>query len=195
VPILSARTAAVPRPRVERLYIPLGTLVATWQFLREGGARGCEQLCFLAGRLIAAPDAAAAQVTSCVLPLTLATAGHVTLTTHVQTAVILDHLEIRAELPLVSIHTHPDGGTAGCGPEHSTIDDRGVALVPEDDGLFSIVVPHYAFGSPFAFPEHCGVYERVAGRWEHLPPAVAAERLIVQGDTLRMVRRDLEDAP
>ena len=194
MPVLSARTAGAPRPRLERLYIPLGTLVAAWQFLREGGARGCEQMCFLAGRLIAAPDAAAAQVTSCVLPLTLATAGHVTLTSHVQTAVILDHLEARAELPLVSIHTHPDGGVAGCGPEHSSVDDHGVALVPED-GLFSIVVPHYAFGSPFAFPAQCGVYERVAGRWEQMRPEVAAERLIVHGDTLRMRYRNAEDAP
>jgi len=194
VPVLSTRTAGAPRPRLEHLYIPLGTLVAAWQFLREGGARGCEQMCFLAGRLIAAPDTAAAQVTSCVLPLTVATAGHVTLTSHVQTAVILEHLEARAELPLVSIHTHPDGGTASCGPAHSSIDDRGVALVPED-GLFSIVVPHYAFGSPFEFPEHCGVYERVAGRWEHVPPSAAAERLIIHGDTLRMVRRDTEDVP
>lgn len=194
MPILKTRPVGRARPRVERLYIPLGTLVTAWQFLREGGAHGCEQMCFLAGRLLSAPDAAAAQVTSCVLPLTLATAGHVTLTSHVQTAVILDHLEARAELPLVSIHTHPDGGTAGCGPEHSSVDERGVALVPED-GLFSIVVPHYAFGSPFAFPAHCGVYERVAGRWEHVPPPVASERLIVHGDTLRMIRREAGDAP
>jgi hypothetical protein len=193
VPVVSARVVAAARPRLERLYVPLGTLVSAWQFLREGGAGGCEQMCFLAGRWLGAPEAAAAQVTSCVLPLTVATAGHVTLTSHLQTALILDHLEARAEVPLASIHTHPDGGTSHCGPEHSTVDDRGVALVPED-GLFSIVVPHYAFGSPFAFPGHCGVYERWEGRWHRVAPESAFERLVVHGDTLRIARREGEAA-
>jgi hypothetical protein len=188
VPVLSSVVPVVAPTRFARVRIPLGTLVTAWEFLRANGARGHEQLCFLAGRIVDDGDTRAAQVTSCVLPVTVATPGYVTLTSHAQTALILDHLEARAEIPLISLHTHGDGGEGGCGPEHSSIDDRGVALGPED-GVLSVVIPHYALGSPFGFPDNSSVYERADGAWRRLDPAERAARVIVHGDTLRFAPR------
>jgi hypothetical protein len=194
VPVLSSTAVAVTPARFARVWIPLGTLITAWEFLRANGARGHEQLCFLAGRIVGDGGGIAAQVTSCVLPVTLAKPGYVTLTSHAQTAIILDHLEARSEIPILSIHTHGDGGERGCGPEHSAIDDRGVTLGPED-GVFSAVVPYYALGSPFAFPAETSIYERLDGTWRRLDPTERAARVIVHGDTLRFspVRPEEDD--
>jgi hypothetical protein len=184
VPVLSSTAPVVAAARFARVWIPLGTLITAWEFLRANGARGHEQLCFLAGRIVDDGGSTAAQVTSCVLPVTRAAPGYVTLTSFAQTAVILDHLEARAELPILSLHTHGDGGERGCGPEHSAIDDRGVALGP-GDGVLSAVIPYYALGSPFAFPAEASIYERVDGTWRRLDPGEREARVIVHGDTLR----------
>jgi hypothetical protein len=194
MPVLSSRPHAPAAPHFTQLYIPLTTLITTWQFLAANGSQGREQLAFLAGRVVDTPTGPAAQVTSCVLPFTLATESHVTLTSYAQTARILDELETRQERPVASIHTHGDGGANGWGPEHSTIDDHGVALGPED-GVFSIIVPYYALGSPFGFPHQCSVYQRVTGAWQRLTPAERAARVVVHGDTLRFVRTHTEGAP
>jgi hypothetical protein len=186
VPVLSATTRCVGAPHYARLFIPLGTLVTAWEFLRARGSRGCEEMCFFAGRVVADENAPAAQVTSCVLPVTVTNAGHVTLTSEAQTALILDALEARAEVPLASLHTHPDAGPADGGPVHSQIDDHGVAITP-DEGLFSIVIAHYAQGSPFAFPRRSSVYERVGAAWRLLAPAERNERIVVCGDVVRVV--------
>jgi hypothetical protein len=195
VPVLTSTTTAAAAVRYRCVWIPLGTLVTAWEFLRANGRRGREQLCFLAGRVVDGGPGPAAQVTSCILPLTLASAGYVTLTSHAETALILDQLEARQEVPLFSLHTHGDGGMGGGGPEHSAIDDAGVALAP-GDGVFSAVVPHYALGSPFDFPRQSTVYERVAGVWQRLAPEERDARVIVHGDTLRLVcgRRGGNDA-
>jgi hypothetical protein len=185
VPVLSSTAPAAAPARFARVWIPLGTLITAWEFMRANGARGHEQLCFLAGRMVDDGGSTAAQVTSCVLPVTLASPGYVTLTSYAQTAVILDHLEARAEIPILSLHTHGDGGGRGCGPEHSTIDDHGVALGPED-GVFSAVIPYYALGSPFGFPAEASVYERVNGAWQRLDPDEREARVIVHSDTLRL---------
>ena len=187
MPVLTSTAARRAAVRFRRVYVPLGTLVTAWEFLRANGSRGREQLCFLAGRVVDGASGPGAQVTCCVLPLTVASEGYVTLTSHAQTALILDHLEGRDEIPIFSLHTHGDGGAGGCGPEHSEIDDRGVALGPED-GVFSAVIPHYALGSPFGFPHQSTVYERVAGVWQRLSPEERDARVIVHGDTLRFVR-------
>ncbi len=184
--VLSATTQRAEVLRYTRIYVPLGTLVTAWEFLQTSGMRACEQICFFAGRVVIGDDGPAAQVTSCVLPVTVASADHVRLTSHAQTAAILDALETRGEVPLMTMHTHPDGGVNGCGPEHSTVDDRGVALSP-DDGLFSVVVAHYALGSPFGFPRRSTVYERVAGAWRRLPSDERDQRILVRDDTLRLV--------
>src|SRR5438093_7142607 len=78
--IVSAEPRLAAAARYGRLYIPLGTLVTAWEFLRANGNRGREQLCFLAGRAVAREGGPAAQVTSCVLPVTTAAPGYVTLT-------------------------------------------------------------------------------------------------------------------
>jgi hypothetical protein len=182
----------VPRrvtARYQRVYIPLGTLVTAWEFLRANGTRGREQLCFLAGRVVEGASGAAAQVTCCVLPLTVANDGYVTLTSHAQAARILDELEARDEVPIFSLHTHGDGA-----PAHSEIDDRGVALGPED-GVFSGVIPHYALGSPFEFPRRAAVYERVGGVWRRLAAEERDARVVVHGDTLRFVRAPAGEEP
>ena len=49
------------------------------------------------------------------LPLTFARPGYVTLPSHAQTALILDALERRREVPLATLHTHGDGGRHGAG--------------------------------------------------------------------------------
>lgn len=187
--VLSITTRPAAVARYTRVYVPLGTLVTAWEFLQRNGARGREQLCFFAGRPVLTDDGVAAQVTACVLPVTVAGAGHVRLTSFAQTATILDALEARGEVPLMSLHTHPDGGVNGCGPEHSAVDDRGVALGPHD-GVFSVVVAHYALGSPFAFPSRSSVYERVEGAWRRLPPDERDRRILVSDDTLHLVTAD-----
>jgi hypothetical protein len=188
VPVLSSSAARRAAIRYDRVYVPLGTLVTAWEFLRANGGRGQEQLCFLAGRVVIGAAGPAAQVTSCVLPLTVATESYVTLTSHAQTALILDELEARSEIALFSLHTHGDGGVDGCGPEHSDIDDRGVALAPED-GIFSAVIPYFALGSPFTFPHQSSVYERWGGVWRRLDAEERDQRVIVHGDALRFVRK------
>jgi hypothetical protein len=193
VPVLTSTALRRATVRYRRVYVPLGTLVTAWEFLRANGSQRREQLCFLAGRVVHETAGPAAQVTCCVMPLTEASAGYVTLTSHAQTALILDALEQRSEVPLFSLHTHDGGGADGRGPEHSPIDDHGVALGPED-GVFSAVVPYYALGSPFGFPDRSTVYERVAGSWERLSPEECAARVIVHGDTLRLVRNAGDDA-
>jgi hypothetical protein len=191
VPITRIEAVPAPRRRFGRLFVPRGTLISAWEFLRANGQRGLEQLCFLAGRVVEDVDGPlgggpSAQVTSCVLPLTAATAGYVTLSSHEQTALILDALEQRGEQPLVSLHTHGDGGWNGCGPEHSEIDDHGVALTPEE-GLFSGVVPWYAAGSPFDFVRQTTLYERIGGEWLVLSRDEVARRVVVHDDTIRIV--------
>ncbi len=186
MPILSAEVQGAAIARYDRIYSPLGVLVTAWEFLRANGSEGHEQLCFLAGRAVMVPAGTAAQATCCVLPATLATGSHVTLTSHTQTALILDALEDREEVPLMSLHTHPDGGGDGCGPRHSEIDDRGVALGP-DDAVFSAVIAHYALGSPLLFPRRSSVYERVRGTWHLLPPPERDARVIVHTEMLRVV--------
>lgn len=186
MPILAReRTPLAPR-RLARLYVPRATLCTAWGFLAEAGGRGHEQLCFLAGRIVADADGPAGQVTCCVLPLTLADAGYVRLTGHAQTALILDALEGRGETPLLSLHTHGDGGWHGGGCEHSSIDDAGVALTPED-GAWSGIVPWYARGSPSSFVAHASFYERVDGRWLRLPEHEKAQRVLVHDDVVRIV--------
>ena len=86
----------------------------------------------------------------------------------------------------MALHTHPDGGDDGGGPLHSAIDDHGVALTPED-GVFSTVISHYALGSPFRFPYGSTIYERVDGAWRRLETDEVEERVVVHGDTLRLV--------
>lgn len=185
MPLLNvAATPAAPL-RFERLYLPLATVVAAWEFLRVAGERGLEQLCFLVGREVADGGARAAQVSACVLPVTVATPSYVTLTSHAQTASILELLEARGEIPLVSLHTH---GGGGAGAEHSSIDDHGVALV-DVDGVFSGVVPHYAAGSPLDFVEETTLYERVAGSWVRLGAREKRERISVYRETIRVVPR------
>lgn len=188
MPILESEVSRARSRRYARLYIPRTIVITVWEFLRTSGLEGREQLCFLAGRVVedGGPSGSGAQVTSCVLPLTFSTAGFVTLTNHAQTSVVLDELERRHEQPLMSLHTHGDGGHAGCGPEHSEIDDHGVALTPED-GLFSGIVPHYALGSPFDFVEHTTVYERQAREWVKLSAESKADRILVYDETVRIV--------
>lgn len=177
--------APIAPRRFARLYVPWSTLITAWQFLAQGGVRAREELCFLAGRIVADTDGAAGQVTSCVLPLTQAEAGFVTLTSHAQTAVILDALERRREVPLMTLHTHGDGGWHGRGCEHSAIDDEGVALTPED-GLLSGIVPCYALGSPFSFVRQTTIYERLEGKWTRLADDDKERRVIVHFDTVRI---------
>ena len=186
MPILGSKTVRGRARRYERIYIPLGIVISSWEFLRATGARGYEQLCFLAGRIVEDGAKPSAQVTSCVLPLTASTRGFVTLTSHEQTALLLDELERRREQPLMSLHTHSDGGWGGIGPQHSLIDDHGVALTPED-GLFSGVVPYFAQGSPFEFVDQTSVYERVDGEWLRLSKGAKEKRIVVHDDTLRIV--------
>jgi hypothetical protein len=186
MPILGSKTVLGRARRYERLYIPVGIVIASWEFLRATGARGHEQLCFLVGRIVEDGARPSAQVTSCVLPLTASTPGFVTLTSHEQTALLLDELERRREQPLMSLHTHSDGGWGGTGPQHSLIDDHGVALTPED-GLFSGVVPYFAQGSPFQFVGQTSVYERLNGQWLRLSNESKARRIVVHDDTLRIV--------
>jgi hypothetical protein len=194
VPVLSAQVATGPARRYRNLWIPLSTLVTAWEFLRANGSQQREQLCFFAGRVVEGAEGPSAQVTSCILPLTRASGGYVTLTSHAQTALILDHLEEREEIFLLAAHTHGDGGSDGCGPAHSAIDDHGVALSP-DNGVFSVVVPYYALGSPFTFPSQCGVHERVDGEWRRLSAEERDARVIVHGDTLRFVRARTPEDP
>ncbi len=186
MPILESKTVRGRAQRYERLYIPLSIVIGSWEFLRATGAKGHEELCFLAGRVIKDGARPSAQVTSCVLPLTASTPGFVTLTSHEQTALLLDELERRHEQPLMSLHTHSDGGWGGCGPQHSVIDDHGVALTPED-GLFSGVVPYYAQGSPFQFVGQTSVYERLNGEWVRLSRECKEKRIVVHDDTVRIV--------
>ena len=186
MPILRSQAVRGRARYYESLFIPRSTLITAWEFLRASGVRGQEQLCFLAGRIVEDGPLPSAQVTSCVLPLTVATASFVTLTDHAQTAVVLDALERRRELPLVSLHTHGDGGAAGCGPSHSEIDDHGVALTPEE-GLFSGIVPYFALGSPFDFVRQTTVYERIHGEWVRLSTEAKQRRIVVHDDTLRIV--------
>jgi hypothetical protein len=184
--ILKSKTLRGRARRYEYLYIPLSIVIASWEFLRATGARRHEELCFLAGRVVENGARPSAQVTSCLLPLTASSAGFVTLTSHKQTALLLDTLEQRHEQPLMSLHTHGDGGWGGYGPQHSLIDDHGVALTPED-GLFSGVVPYFAQGSPFHFVGQTSVYERVDGRWVRLSRESKERRIIVHDDTVRIV--------
>jgi hypothetical protein len=167
--------------RLARLYLPWSPLLSAWQFLAQGGAAGQEELCFLAGRLVADPEGVAGQVTSCVLPVTQASAGYVTLCSHAQTALILDALERRREVPLMTLHTHGDGHC-----QHSAIDDGGVALTPED-GLLSGVVPYYALGSPFSFVRQTAIYERVEGKWTRLADGEKERRVLVHDEAVRVV--------
>ncbi len=184
--VLSVESRREAQRRYARLFVPTATLITAWEFLRHNGDLGMEQLCFLAGRPVCNGGEIAAQVTSCVLPLTGASAGYVCVSSHAQTALILDELEARGEVPLVSLHTHGDGGAAGCGPEHSEIDDHGVALTPED-GLFSGVVPYFAHGSPFDFVRQTTLYERVDGRWLRLSVGVKRARIVLHNPPVRMV--------
>jgi hypothetical protein len=121
-----------------------------------------------------------------VLPVTLADAGYVRLTGHAQTALILDALEARGETPLLSLHTHGDGGWGGGGCEHSSIDDAGVALTPEE-GVWSGIVPWYARGSPSSFVADASFYERVDGKWLRLPEREKEQRVLVHDDLVRIV--------
>jgi hypothetical protein len=186
VGILLRERAPLAARRLARLYVPWRTLVTAWRFLAEGGARDREELCFLAGRIVAEADGLAGQVTSCVQPLTLADRGYVTLRSHAQTALILDALERRREVPLATLHTHGDGGWHGDGCEHSSIDDAGVALTPED-GVFSGIVPWYARGSPLGFVRHASFYERTDGKWLRLGDEEKLRRVLVHDDALRIV--------
>lgn len=198
MPILTTEVQPAAVARYDRIYIPLGVLVTAWEFLQASGYEGHEQLCFLSGRAVTTPVGTAAQATCCVLPATLATGSHVTLTSHTQTALILDALEHREEVPLMSLHTHPGGGGDGCGLRHSEVDDRGVALGPED-AVFSAVIAHYALGSPLLFPRRSSVYECVRGAWHLLPPSERDARVIVHTEMLRVVpagtRRQAESHP
>lgn len=186
MPILRSQAVRGRARRFESLFIPRSTVITVWEFLRANGFQGREQLCFLAGRVVEDGALPSAQVTSCVLPLTVATAGFVTLTSHAQTAVVLEALEQRREIPLMSLHTHGDGGVDGCGPSHSEIDDHGVALTPED-GLFSGIVPYFAQGSPFEFVRQTTVYEQLDGKWMRLSDESKQRRIVVHDDTLRIV--------
>ena len=186
MPILGSKTVRGRAQRYERLYIPLSIVIGSWEFLRATGAKGHEEICFLAGRVVEDGARPSAQVTSCVLPLTASTAGFVTLTSHEQTALLLDELERRHEQPLMSLHTHSNGGRGGYGPQHSVIDDHGVALTPED-GVFSGVVPYYAQGSPFQFVGQTSVYERLNGEWVRLSRECKEKRIVVHDDTVRIV--------
>jgi hypothetical protein len=186
VPILSRERAPLAPRRLARLHVPRDTLRTAWEFLAEAGGRGHEQLCFLAGRIVADADGPAGQVTCCVLPLTLANGGYVRLTGHAQTALILDTLERRSEIPLLTLHTHGDGGWHGGGCEHSSIDDAGVGLTPED-GVFSGIVPWYAQGSPASFVPDSSFYERVEGKWLRLSEEEKERRVRVHGDAVRIV--------
>jgi hypothetical protein len=186
MPILGSETLPSRALRYERIYIPRSIVITAWEFLRATGARGQEELCFLAGRGVEDGARPSAQVTSCVLPLTASTQGYVTLTSHQQTALVLDALEKRHEQALMSLHTHSDGGWGGYGPQHSAIDDRGVALTPED-GLFSGIVPYFAQGSPFHFVRQTSVYERVDGKWVRLSSQAKERRIVVHDETLRIV--------
>jgi hypothetical protein len=186
MPIVQSRAVRGGVRCYRRLFIPRSTVITAWEFLRANGVHGREQLCFLAGRIVEDGVAPSAQVTSCVLPLTVSTAGYVTLSDHAQTAVVLDELERRCERPLVSLHTHADGGWGGCGPQHSAIDDHGVALTPED-GLFSGIVPYFALGSPFDFVRQTTLYERLDGVWVRLSSRSKAERVVVQDEMVRIV--------
>ena len=93
--ILDSQVSRAKSQRYERLYIPRTIVITVWEFLRSNGLIGREQLCFLAGRVVqgAANSESSAQVTTCVLPLTQANAGYVTLTNHAQTSLVLDELE------------------------------------------------------------------------------------------------------
>ena len=186
MPIVSIRSTRAEPRRYARVYVPRTTLITAWEFLRSNGERYLEQLCFLAGRVVLNGTDVEAQVTSCVLPLTTASCRYVTLTTYAQTAVILDSLEARRELPIMSLHTHGDGGYGGCGPRHSVIDDHGVALTPED-GIFSGVVSYYALGSPFDFLDQTTFYEQVDGEWVRLSREEREKRVIVHNDSVRIV--------
>jgi hypothetical protein len=186
VGILQRKRAPLAARRLARLYVPWRTLATAWRFLAEGGAHDREELCFLAGRIVTEADGPAGQVTSCVLPLTLADGGYVTLRSHTQTALILDALERRREVPLATLHTHGDGGWGGGGCEHSAIDDAGVALTPED-GLFSGIVPWFARGSPLGFVRRSSFYERTGGRWLRLGDEEKLRRVLVHDDAVRIV--------
>jgi hypothetical protein len=194
VPVVTCEAAPLAPRRLARLFVPRSTLLSAWQFLADGGAQAREALCFLAGRIVADGDGPAGQVTSCVLPLTHASAGYVTLRSHAQTALILDTLDGRHEVPLMTLHTHGDGGWHGTGCEHSAIDDAGVALTPED-GLFSGIVPHYAQGSPFSFVKQVALYERIGGKWFQLSPDEKERRLLVHDDVVRIVPAPAPDGP
>jgi hypothetical protein len=184
--ILSRERSPLAPRRFARLYVPRATLCTAWEFLARAGARAREQLCFLAGRIVADADGPAGQVTCCVLPHTLADAGYVTLASHAQSALILDTLERRRETPLMTLHTHGDGGWHGGGCEHSAIDDAGVGLTPED-GLFSGIVPWYARGSPASFVAQASFYERSDGKWLRIPEAEKERRVLVHDDAVRIV--------
>ncbi len=186
MPIVHSETTRGPTRYYDRIFIPRNTVISAWEFLRSNGARGHEQLCFLAGRVVGDDDLPSAQVTSCVLPLTDSSPGYVTLTSYSQTAIVLDALERRGEVPLMSLHTHGDGGAFGCGPQHSSVDDHGVALTPEN-GVFSGILPYYAQGSPFDFARQLSLYERVEGKWERLSDASKERRLVVHDDVVRIV--------
>ncbi len=186
MPIVHSETTRAPTRYYDRIFIPRATVISAWEFLRSNGARGHEQLCFLAGRVVGDGDSLSAQVTSCVFPLTVSSPGYVTLTSHCQTAVVLDALELRHEVPLMSLHTHGDGGAWGCGPQHSSVDDHGVALTPEN-GVFSGILPYYAQGSPFDFVRQLSLYERVEGKWERLSDTSKERRLVVHDDVVRIV--------
>ena len=184
--ILSREHTPLAPRRFARLYVPQATLRTAWGFLAEAGARAQEQLCFLAGRIVADSDGPAGQVTCCVLPLTLADGGYVRLSSHSQSALILDTLERRGETPLMTLHTHGDGGWSGGGCEHSAIDDAGVGLTPED-GLFSGIVPWYAQGSPASFVTQSSFYERVDGKWLRVPEDEKEWRVQLHDDAVRIV--------
>jgi hypothetical protein len=184
--VLKSEVRPAPARRFARLFVPRATLCTAWEFLRAEGLRGCEQLCFLAGRAVDDGGAWSAQVTSCVLPQTRVSPNYVTLTSHAQTATILDGLEARSEQPLVTLHTHADGGREDFGPEHSSIDDLGVALTPEE-GLWSGVVPWYALGSSRDFVRVTAFYEFCGGKWLPIRLHDRRRRILVQDDVLRIV--------
>jgi hypothetical protein len=186
MPIVHSETNRQPTRYYDRIFIPRNTVISAWEFLRSNGARGHEQLCFLAGRAVGDDNLFSAQVTSCVQPLTDSSAGYVTLTSYAQTAVVLDALERRGEVPLMSLHTHGDGGAFGSGPQHSSVDDHGVALTPEN-GVFSGILPYYAQGSPFDFVRQLSLYERVEGKWERLSSSSKERRVVVHDDVVRIV--------
>jgi hypothetical protein len=186
MPILAARPAPRRSVRYERLYLPGHTWATAWAFLRESGGRGLEQLCFLGGRTVQDGAGLGAQVTSCVLPLTVATPCHVTLTSVTQTALILDALDDRREIGIASVHTHPGAEGSDGLPAHSTVDDEGVALVP-DDGVFSLVVARFARGSPWDLAGQVAVYERLAGAWRRLPREEVCSRVVLQHHEVRIV--------